>query len=231
MNDGSLLCPICHQEIRGNVYQRVNSVDQYINGSCSNDYQASQKAFAQLYSSVTNRRITAAFAKKHVIRYYQQDELNAVVTAYEEIEAAKAQQSDEVRYKTLVELNLGYIEKILSEQLNALTNKARQLEDALQDDAKLKLKERLEQLRSHKWVFDNQAIIREAVSNIRHREELAAAKPFLTTNKITMETNKLANALITQAYIDRFTEELSKMARNIKVKLGKSCLTKGKFSI
>lgn len=61
-NDGSL-CPICHQEIRGNVYQRVNSVDQYINGSCSNDYQASQKAFAQLYSSVTNRRITAAFAK------------------------------------------------------------------------------------------------------------------------------------------------------------------------
>lgn len=225
-NDGSL-CPICHQEIRGNVYQRVNSVDQYINGSCSNDYQASQKAFAQLYSSVTNRRITAAFAKNTLSDIINKDELNAVVTAYEEIEAAKAQQSDEVRYKTLVELNLGYIEKILSEQLNALTNKARQLEDALQDDAKLKLKERLEQLRSHKWVFDNQAIIREAVSNIRHREELAAAKPFLTTNKITMETNKLANALITQAYIDRFTEELSKMARNIKVKLEKAASQKG----
>lgn len=143
------------------------------------------------------------------------------MTAYEVIEAAKAQQSDEARYKMLVELNLGYIEKILSDQLNALTNSARQLEEALQDDAKLKLKERLEQLRSHKWVFDNQATIREAASNIRHREELAAAKPFLTTNKITMETNKLANALITQAYIDRFTEELSKMARNIKVKLEK----------
>lgn len=149
------------------------------------------------------------------------------MTAYEVIEAAKAQQSDEARYKMLVELNLGYIEKILSEQLNALTNSARQLEEALQDDAKLKLKERLEQLRSHKWVFDNQATIREAVSNIRHREELAAAKPFLTTNKITMETNKLANALITQAYIDRFTEELSKMARNIKVKLEKAASQKG----
>ena len=177
--------------------------------------------------AVTNRRITAAFAKNTLSDIINKDELNAVVTAYEEIEAAKAQQSDEVRYKTLVELNLGYIEKILSEQLNALTNKARQLEDALQDDAKLKLKERLEQLRSHKWVFDNQAIIREAVSNIRHREELAAAKPFLTTNKITMETNKLANALITQAYIDRFTEELSKMARNIKVKLEKAASQKG----
>ena len=225
--DNGSLCPICHQEIRGNVYQRVNSVDQYINGSCSNDYQASQKAFAQLYSSVTNRRITAAFAKNTLSDIINKDELNAVVTAYEEIEAAKAQQSDEVRYKTLVELNLGYIEKILSEQLNALTNSARQLEEALQDDAKLKLKERLEQLRSHKWVFDNQATIREAVSNIRHREELAAAKPFLTTNKITMETNKLANALITQAYIDRFTEELSKMARNIKVKLEKAASQKG----
>lgn len=225
-NDGSL-CPICHQEIRGSVYQRVNSVDQYINGSCSNDYQASQKAFAQLYSSVTDRRITAAFAKNTLSDIINKDELNAVVTAYEVIEAAKAQQSDEARYKMLVELNLGYIEKILSEQLNALTNSARQLEEALQDDAKLKLKERLEQLRSHKWVFDNQATIREAVSNIRHREELAAAKPFLTTNKITMETNKLANALITQAYIDRFTEELSKMARNIKVKLEKAASQKG----
>lgn len=225
--DNGSLCPICHQEIRGNVYQRVNSVDQYINGSCSNDYQASQKAFAQLYSSVTDRRITAAFAKNTLSDIINKDELNAVVTAYEVIEAAKAQQSDEARYKMLVELNLGYIEKILSEQLNALTNSARQLEEALQDDAKLKLKERLEQLRSHKWVFDNQATIREAVSNIRHREELAAAKPFLTTNKITMETNKLANALITQAYIDRFTEELSKMARNIKVKLEKAASQKG----
>lgn len=225
-DDGSL-CPICHQEIRGSVYQRVNSVDQYINGSCSNDYQASQKAFAQLYSSVTDRRITAAFAKNTLSDIINKDELNAVVTAYEVIEAAKAQQGDEARYKMLVELNLGYIEKILSEQLNALTNKARQLEAALQDDAKIKLKERLEQLRSHKWVFDNQAIIREAVSNICHREELAAAKSFLTTNKITMETNKLANALITQAYIDRFTEELSKMARNIKVKLEKAASQKG----
>lgn len=145
--DNGSLCPICHQEIRGNVYQRVNSVDQYINGSCSNDYQASKKAFAQLYSSVTDRRITAAFAKNTLSDIINKDELNAVVTAYEVIEAAKAQQSDEARYKMLVELNLGYIEKILSEQLNALTNSARQLEEALQDDAKLKLKERLEQLR------------------------------------------------------------------------------------
>ena len=76
-----------------------------------------KKAFAQLYSSVTNRRITAAFAKNTLSDIINKDELNAVVTAYEEIEAAKAQQSDEVRYKTLVELNLGYIEKILSEQL------------------------------------------------------------------------------------------------------------------
>ena len=42
------------------------------------------------------------------------------MTAYEVIEAAKAQQSDEARYKMLVELNLGYIEKILSEQLRSV---------------------------------------------------------------------------------------------------------------
>lgn len=91
-NDGSL-CPICHQEIRGSVYQRVNSVDQYINGPCSSDYQASQKAFAQLCSLVTDRRISAAFAKDTLSDIIHEDELNAVVAVYEAIETAKSQKA------------------------------------------------------------------------------------------------------------------------------------------
>lgn len=82
-------------------------------------------------------------------------------------------------------------------------------------------------LKFQKWAFDNRQIIQRVISNLCSIADLNNAKQYLTTNKITAEANKLAEVLITAAYIERFTSELSKLAPGIKVKLEKAPSQKG----
>lgn len=224
--EGSL-CPLCHQEIHGDASRRVKSVDQYINGSCSIEYKTAQKDFSQMCISVTDKRISSVLVKDSLSEVLPDEELNLIVDTYKKFEAAKKSQDDDEFYRLLYELDLSQTSEILNTRFMELDTKESQLKEALEDNTKLVLKERLEQLSAQKWVFENQNIIKTVINNICRREELVASKSLFTTNKITMETNKLANALITQAYIQRFTEELTHMARNIKVKLEKAASQKG----
>ncbi len=224
--DGSI-CPLCYQPITDEVHKRVSSVNQYINGSCSGEYRTAQKAYKQLCDALTKRSITAVTVKTSLSGILLDDDLSSVASVYEAIEALKAINDEEQLYTAIGKIQLTKAAKIVDAKIRILDEEIINLNDALKDDGKVKLQDRLEQLKSQKWVFDNKDTIQRVIGNLCRVAELEGTKQYLTTNKITIESNKLADSLITQAYIERFTKELARMAPGIKVKLEKAPSQKG----
>ncbi|HRV73402.1 MAG TPA: AAA family ATPase [Eubacteriales bacterium] len=221
------ICPLCHQTITDEVHKRVSSVNQYINGSCSSEYQMAQEVFKRLWLALTKRHLTAVAVKTSLVGILPEDDLSSVTSVYDAIETISMINDEVQRYMAIGKIPLTQAIEIVDAKIKNLETEIKTLNDALKDDEKSKLQSRLEQLKSQKWVFDNQDTIRRVIGNLFRIAELENTRQYLTTNKITMQSNKLADSLITQAYIERFTKELALLAPRIKVKLEKAPSQKG----
>ena len=224
--EGSI-CPLCHQTITDEVHKRVSSVNHYINGSCSSEYKIAQEAFKRLWMALTKRGMTAEAVKTSLTGILLEDEMATVISVYNAIESINMINDELQRYKAIGKIPLSQAIEIIDVKIKSFEMEINTLTNALKDDGKIKLQTRLELLKSQKWVFDNQDIIKRVISNLCRIAELESTKKYLTTNKITMQSNKLADSLITQAYIERFTKELALLAPRIKVKLQKAPSQKG----
>ncbi|OUP58219.1 AAA family ATPase [Pseudoflavonifractor sp. An184] len=224
--EGSI-CPLCHQQISGEIQKRVSSIDQYINGTCSHEYQSTKNAFNKLCDSLTNRSFKSETITTSLHGLLSESELQSVTYVYQKIEKLKGLSDEEQRYNMICQINLPPIAKLLCDKLESLDNEIEELQDSLKDEKKTELEQRLRQLKFQKWVFDNKEIIHRVIENLRELSILDATKQYLTTNKITTQSNKMADSLITQAYIERFTRELRLMAPGIRVKLEKAQSKKG----
>lgn len=225
--EGSI-CPLCHQQIKGEIQKRVSSVDQYINGSFSNEYQSAQREFHKLCEALTNRNITADTTITSLKDILSDDDLCRVFSVYKQIEALKTFKDDEQCYKAISQIKYASVKKLIDDKLKELDDEIRNLQDSLDDNKKSELQSRLSQLKAQKWAYDNKDSINRVISNLRQLSDLEKAKQYIKTNKITVQANKLADLLITQAYIERFTKELAQMAPGMKVKLEKAQSKKGK---
>ncbi len=151
-----------------------------------------------------------------------------VITAvYELLERTAALDDIEAEYANITRLNTSEATVLLSKKKKELETLVDSLKQALKDEGRLALQEKLAALTCHKWICDNRELIKRVISNLKEKQALSGAKTFLTTNRITLESNRLAKALITDAYINRFTRELQKLAPRIKVKLDKAPSQKG----
>ena len=66
------------------------------------------------------------------------------------------------------------------------------------------------------------------ISNKAEMKVLDDSLTLVKTNRITSQSNDLADILITESYIERFTAELKRMAPRLKVQLERAPSTKGK---
>lgn len=224
--EGSI-CPLCHQKISGEIQERVSSVDQYINGSCSSEYQSAQKIFNKLCDALTNRSITADTIMTSLKGILPDNDLHSIFSVYKQLEALKMNSDVEQRYRNISQIQLVPIKKLVEDKLKDLEDEIGNLQDSLNDNKKIELQSRLNQLNTQKWVYDNKESIQRVINNLRRLADFDGTKQYLKTNKITAQSNKLADLLITQAYIERFTKELAQMAPGIKVKLEKAQSQKG----
>lgn len=222
------MCPLCHQLINDEVHKRVSSVNEYVNGSCNTNYQTAKNAFKQLCDTLLQRNLTGTVVKTSLTDILLDDELSAVTSVYDMIETIKQINNEEQRFSMIGKLQINKAYDIISEKIKKIDREIKSLNDALKDESKTKLLARYELLKSEKWVFGNKNIIQRVIENLCRIDDLKNIKQYISTNKITIEANKLAESLITQAYIERFTKELAQMAPGIKVRLEKAPSQKGK---
>ena len=114
--EGSI-CPLCHQQISGEIQKRVSSIDQYINGTCSHEYQSAKKTFNKLCDGLANRNFKSETITTSLQGFLSESELHKVSHVYQKIEELKDLSDEEKRYNAICQINLTPIAKLLSDKL------------------------------------------------------------------------------------------------------------------
>ena len=221
------ICPLCHQVISGDVVTRFKSVNDYVNGTCNGDFNKALDGLKKLLKTIISRTYSLKQIKNQLSNIFDENEISVVETAYADLECNTEDSNVLEGYAQIRRIDISTAINLLSNKKKALEAQIEAFELALKDEGRTALQKKLTDLTYQKWIYDNRTQIEEAITSLKKRQELSNTRPLLTTNRITIEANRLAEILISEAYIDRFMYEMNKLAPRIKVRLEKAPSQKG----
>lgn len=222
------VCPLCHQTIDAITSKRILSVNDYVNGVNSerfnNSYEKSTRCLSQSSSVEYSTNQVLSMLGNDI---FDEKTVLEITNQYNLILSDKDNKDIESVYSNLLaDINKDTIEKLV-EKKNNLEQKRSELTNLLGDSQRILLQNRLEELQCHKWINSQIKVIEKQITNCKLKRVLKSAESLVTTNKITSESNYLADVLLTEAYISRFNKELKQLAPAINVSLSKASSKKG----
>ena len=221
------ICPLCHREVTDDLERRFKSVNEYVNGSCNEKHNESIKLLREKNREIVNRSNTVFQIENHLSSILDGKKLQIIRKTYSKFEEKQYELDEEKEYDRLTQINLDESIEILTNKRNELSDECHSLKVNLDDERRGYIQQKYDSLKFHKWVYDNKDLIEKKIADLRKRDELKKALSLLTTNKITSESNILADTLITDAYINRFNNEIKGLAPKLQVKLEKASSKKG----
>ena len=222
------ICPLCLQKIDDDFLKRFSSVDDYINGNCSELFSNAQSLFMKKLQETLLHDYSSKVVSTMLEGIVEEETLREILKVYSTIEIWQTADDKEELYKSIIELPSIPVVKKVENILVSIDAKESTLLDSLNIEKNAEMQAELKHLHYRKWVYDHLGLILSMIENANKKKELESALSYVKTNRITSEANKLANALITEAYIERFTSELKRLAPYLKVKLEKGQSVKGK---
>lgn len=222
------ICPLCHQHLNGDVHRRFVSVDDYISGECVQDFQNKQQAINDILNTLCNISCGNSTLKTLLLHSFDEKEATEMCDTYYSFTKLKDKSNIDDKYELCEKISVKDILSKITDRANELSKELEELSKLIATEEQKKLNSLITELRAHKWVYDHLDEIQAALIDAKMMLKYNEAKKLTKTNKITNESNVLANALITEAYIQRFSDELKRLAKNIKVKIQKGQSIKGK---
>lgn len=222
------ICPLCLQRIEDYKIKRFSAVDEYINGSFSEALNTAEKKYKKSFSEIINHTYSTAQVSDTLEGVVKKELIQSIVEFYQKTDVWSQDLLSETAYNEICAIReLPFVNE-LADILKTLKTEIDYLKNALNEEKQAEHKEELIHLQYRNWIFQHLELIQTIIQNARLRKELEEGKQLLKTNRITSESNHLAEALITDAYIQRFNKEMRTMAPYLKVKLEKGQSKKGR---
>lgn len=226
----SSLCVLCQQPLDDEAKKRLSGFESFIKGELESSAKKSMLDFSGLEKKIIdypNKELIETIAKAANI----DDELFGRVI--------QLRHSIELTAKELVasEIDKTYIPKIDFSLIEILDDKSRKLEniatkfdaDAKKIDRKNLLSQKNE-LAAKKWLSENKSSVLTELTLLVEKEKLNQAKRLTKTSALSTKKSNLAEELVSEEYIARFADEISKLGANrIQVKLEKARASKGRI--
>lgn len=222
------VCPLCLQRVEGDSLQRFASVDEYINGSFSEAYSSAEKRYKSTLESIIAHTYTLAQIKDSLSGLVSKELISQIIDLYKQFDVWEAAPYSESTFNDISAIGELALVATLNGVITALETEIDSLKAALNEEKQEEYKKELQHLKYRHWVYQQQELIQSIIQNDKRKKELEAGQQLLKTNRITSESNQLAEALITDAYIERFNKEMKVLAPYLKVKLEKGQSQKGR---
>lgn len=233
-------CPLCFQSMTGDTCSRFNNIEEFVNSENKKEIENSKKELDRYLDSLkrvkNHDEITIRVKGMQLEAENESILLNEVTKWIDKVEAL----SDEIKNKKIdvqffEELNKEYItnEIFLSKVLKQLFLDLDQEKDILKsllnfENLAIKQNE-LDDLLSKKFISENLIILNENIKKYKEIELIKESISLVSTNSLTLLSNKLAERLLTDKYIEKFNKELVALTSGkIKVDLKKGKSRKGK---
>lgn len=116
----------------------------------------------------------------------------------------------------------------VKEKIATYDKTAKKYEDDAQKDNRSNLNEALLGLQTRKWLSQQRKHIKDEIDRLNTIEKLDSAIKLTNTKGLSQKKGKLADALVTDAFVSRFNDELKRLgADRIKIELIKTRVEKG----
>jgi energy-coupling factor transporter ATP-binding protein EcfA2 len=224
-------CVLCHQTLAKEAKERLISFESFVKGEmhkaatvAAKEYEAANQTVEALPTSETLKtRIDAAGIPQdevasQVMEFFTQ--LQARKDRLPGIDSEEAIPDSPPSPKWIEEVNAH--SKILDEL-------AAKFEEDAKNDNREEIKKKLNSLQARKWLSEHRSAIDEEVNRLKLLNQIQEAKKSTNTKALSLKKGELAEALITDAFVQRFNAELKALnASQVKVELVKSKVSKGR---
>lgn len=226
VTEDDALCVLCHQPLSEAARKRFLSFEAYVMGEMKKQAESAQNLFDEALGEI--------------------DDLPTAPSLKLEADAAGVSPEGYTLLQAIFDGFKSRKDSLLSEapndlpQILAWLDEARQLsegyaesakkfdEDAKEDSRAELGKEKLD-LEATRWFSQQQKAIEEEVNRLMQYEILQEASRRTSTTGLSKKKGELANSLITDAFIQRFKDELGNLnASKLHIELVKSQVTKGR---
>ncbi len=225
------LCVLCHQELDQQAQQRLRNFEGFVQGQLETEAKAAEDAYRRALD-----RLPVALTEDQIATRCQ-----AAGLAEDTWARRLGEYWGEVG-KACDALLRGVADEPATAvappnaMLDELSKRAEGLErDAVQHDQDAKTFDRVQaskdklNLEARRWTAQQSTAVRAEIIRLRKFAECEAWKNSANSREISIEAGKIAERVITQAFVDRFNRELSALgASRIKVELCKTRTEKGK---
>lgn len=221
-------CVLCHQLLDKEAKERLESFDEYIQGKTEQEYQ------------IARSNLTVKI--RSIIEIDSETQWDMLINA--------ANISDELLKSSIVSLLKLYREKredlingkLISkdEDISVILKKVSDLKEDFNQDAdkydkdalkenRAGLKKEFDELLARQWLMENRNSIQDEIKRLKIIFQLREAQRETNTKAVATKKSELTESLITDEFIQRFTDELKLLGAKVSVDFVKDKTTKEKI--
>ena len=225
------VCVLCHQPLTEEAKERFQSFESYIKGETQKQALQAERELSEATDALPDILSVETF--KTTIYAAGIEEAEIITGITETINKLRSRKEKLLSSESESELDRidqapPCLEKVrnISQEFE---KKAKQyLQDAEKDNREI-LEKELKKLQMKKWLTENKIAIQKEAERLRGLDKIEKAKKLTKTTALSIKKGELAEELITDAFVQRFNNELKTLgASQVKVKLVKSSVSKGK---
>ncbi|MBQ8540820.1 MAG: hypothetical protein IJ435_05015 [Clostridia bacterium] len=203
------ICPLCHQPISKNASKRMTTIDDYVNGEVAKaEYEAKEK-YLKAFNYPTSKD------NQEILRRISgfDNELGNLLKV-NDVLAANGKLIREIK-ENAVEIEVVDIRKALkqiADVIKRLKDEKEALIQANTTNEQTAIQSKIIKLEAKQFISMHLEQIRHNISVMGNMYTLDEAVRLTSTNRITAKSKELAKILITDAYVERFNNELKKLS-------------------
>lgn len=205
------VCPLCHHKITGEESVRMKTIDEYVNGKASVSKQQAKAKYKQALNYHLQTKTTEEIMSK--IGDFK-DEFEELIKRVNDVLIKNKIQIDKCVDApiSLLFIDMGEIINNLNKKIEELKSNVDELRKINEVEDQKRIGEEIANLEAQKAIKENENAIRNNIIKIKKKHLYEEAVKKTATNKLTSKSKALAKELITDAYIDRFNDELKKLS-------------------
>ena len=223
-------CVLCQQPLSDDAKKRMQSFEEFIKGETQKEAKAALNEFDDAVGNIDELPTaeslkTKADAGGLDTGYYEQLE-----TIYAALRARKKELPtvDSAENLTPLPKSDEWIAKVKN-KIASYEESAKKYKEDAQKGNYTQLKEKLIELQAKKWISLQHKLIEDEIDRLKTIDNLDAGIKLTNTKGLSQKKGELAEALVTDAFVSRFNDELKRLgADRIKIELIKTRVEKGR---
>lgn len=223
-------CVLCQQPLSDDAGQRLASFEEFVKGQAEKDAKAADKALEDVLTALgdipTDEEIKTQCDAAGVS---YEGSMLSIVTSVGILRQRKAKLLEIESEDALPDAPdfspwLQESKKIAAEYAEA----AEKCQEDAASDTRPQLQVQLRELKARKWLSEQHDAVKAEIERLQAVERLNQARRLTDTRGLSRKKGELAEALITEAFVQRFRDELMALgASRIKVELVKKRVERG----